>query len=87
MFRMYFLTELREGFFHIHNKEKTLAFTVTFDKETFPYVWYWNTRGGDGKMHDSFALEFVSSIPLQFGGKRRLLEESVETDFTFGFSD
>lgn len=84
-FRMLFLTDLEHGRFVIRNRSLGIALGFDFDKELFPVVWYWNTRGSDGKMHDSFALEFVTGYPLSMDPARAAMGSGLSTEYSFGF--
>ncbi len=79
-FRMMFLTGFSEGWYTITNPSMHLSIRVEFDKELFPVVWYWNTRGGTDNLHDSFAMEPVSGVPYALDQNRMVLEEEKETE-------
>jgi hypothetical protein len=84
-FRMLFLTDLKEGWYAIHNKALKTSLRMEWDHHTFPVVWYWNSRGGDAKLHDSFALEFVSGFPHNLNPERFIWGPSANTWYAFGF--
>ncbi len=64
-----FLTDLKEGFYSIHNKSLNLSFSLTFPKEVFSTLWFWRVAGGSfhypwyGRTYN-IALEPFSSLPI-----------------------
>ena len=84
--RMLFLTEFDTGRYTIRNAKLGVALRVEWDPKTFPVVWYWNSRGGNGKLHDSFALEFVTGFPYNLKPERFVLRKQQDAFYAFGFA-
>lgn len=65
---MMYVTELQEGWYAVTQPEKRVGFALRWEKELFPYVWFWQEFGGGkdypwwGRVH-TFALEPWTSYP------------------------
>jgi hypothetical protein len=63
-----YFTELKEGKYILKNKKEKIAFSLSFDKKIYPYIWYWQEfKGGTGYpwwgRTYNIALEPFSSYP------------------------
>lgn len=65
---MVFVTDLKEGWYGVTNQKKKIGFAMHWDKEFFPYIWYWQVYKGDfgypfyGRTYN-IALEPFTSYP------------------------
>ena len=65
-----YLTEFDEGWYAVTNPERKIGFAMRWDKEVFPYLWFWQElRGGKdypwwGEV-ETFALEPWTSYPTE----------------------
>lgn len=66
--RLYFLTDLEEGWYGIYDTRRTTGFGLSWSLSEYPYLWYWHNSGTKGSPWFGkaylFALEpFSSPIP------------------------
>ena len=65
---MFYLTDLKAGWYGLTNTKKKVGFGMAWDIKTFPHIWYWQVYGGGlgspwwGRTYNC-ALEPFSSIP------------------------
>ncbi len=89
-----YLTDLSEGWFALRSQRHQLAFTMSWPRELFPWIWYWRVSGGErnapfyGRNY-SLALEPFTSYPPNFkeaiaAGTQKTLrpQESLEGEIS-----
>ncbi len=91
--------EMKEGWYDIMSVSLGLKFTIKWDKNIFPYVWFWIANGGGGYpwygTASTLSLEFSSSYPAtglssQIKNKTALSldgGESISTTIFLTFDD
>ena len=89
---LFYLKGLQTGRINIANPAQNLSFTINFDKELFPYVWYWKVLNGVdgypwyGRTYN-IGLEFWTGYPAfdeaKTNGSIKIVKglETIETDF------
>ena len=65
---MVFVTDLKEGWYGVTNQKRKVGFAMRWDRQLFPYIWYWQVYKGDfgypfyGRTYN-IALEPFTSYP------------------------
>jgi len=59
--RMWYLTDITEGWYGIHNAKRDVGFGMAWDAKRFGVIWIWQSYGSEGG-HPNYGREYVCAV-------------------------